>query len=143
MTIIRNDERLGELDLSIKITVKLYISKKRNHEALKTNQRCFDYFFSIYNFFRHVLVFSEDGWWQGGYPPPPSTHTCLWNIQIWNKILIRGGGRGRILYLFIVHFLIFNFHDFGKVTFLNFSCQDFLNEWLSSSKTNATCLFVL
>lgn len=28
------------------------------------------------------------------------------------------GGRSRILYMFIVHFLIFNFHDFGKVTFL-------------------------
>lgn len=30
MTIIRNDEHLGVLDLSIKITVKLYISEKES-----------------------------------------------------------------------------------------------------------------
>lgn len=78
MTIIGNDERSGVLDLSIKITVKLYISKKETMKHRRQIKDVLIIFFSIYmyNFFTHVLVFSEEeGWSQRGYPPPLPPHT--------------------------------------------------------------------
>lgn len=100
-------------------------------------------FFSIYmyNFFTHVLVFSEEGWSQRGYPPPLHTHTLDFTqifIKYTDMELNLNSWWGKGSYIIPVHcsFLNLQFSRFWKSYFFKkFSCQDFLNEWLSSSKT--------
>lgn len=124
MTIICNDERSGVLDLSIKITVKLYISKKETMKHRRQIKDVLIIFFSIYmyNFFTHILVFSEEGWSQRSYPPPLHTHTLVftqifmkytdmeWNLNSW-------WGKGS--YIIPVHcsFLNLQFSRFWKSYF--------------------------
>lgn len=143
MTIICNDERSGVLDLSIKITVKLYISKKETMKHRRQIKDVLIIFFSIYmyNFFTHVLVFSEEGWSQRGYSPPLHTHTLVFTqifIKYTDMELNLNSQWGKGSYIIPVHcsFLYLQFSPIWKSYFFKkFSCQDFLNEWLSSSKT--------
>lgn len=147
MTIIRNDERSGVLDISIKITVKLYISKK---EAMKHWRQIKDVLIIFL-----VFTTSSGTYWYfqrrrggGKGATPPSTHTLVFT-QNFNKYtdmeinLNSWWGKGS--YIIPVHcsFLNLQFHDFGKVTFLNFFLSRFF-EWVALFlKRNATCLFVL
>lgn len=137
MTIIRNDERSGVLDISIKITVKLYISKK---EAMKHWRQIKD---GLIIFL--VFTNSSGTYWyfqrrRGG--APPSTHTLVFT-QNFNKYtdmeLNLNSWWGKGSYIIPVHcsFLNLQFSRFWKSYLFKFFLVKIF--WMSGSLPQTQC----